>query len=137
MLHRFADVTTTTLAFANQSAMFQALISCLLSQLHPAAKETPMSQLQQTVMQRMQQLQLPQPACPLEGDNEVQHAHTPLRLDLGQENVGHTPVSKHGKPSSSGNDATRKLHVAWSPVAMELRALSAKKQANSQARKQT
>ncbi len=86
----------------------------------------------------MQQLQLPQaPACHREGENEVQHAHTPLSLDPGQENTGHTPASKNGKPWSSANDATRKLHDAWSPVAMELRALSAKKQANSQAREQT
>ena len=89
-------------------------------------------------MQQMQQLRLPQaPACPLEGENEVQHAHTPLGLDPGQENMGHTPASKPGKPSSSASDATRKLHDAWSPVAMELRALSAKKQAGSQVRKQT
>ena len=86
----------------------------------------------------MQQLQLPQaPACPRERENEVQHAHAPLGLDPGQENMGHTPANKPGKPSSSANDATMRLHDAWSPVALELRALSAKKQASSQVREQT
>ena len=86
----------------------------------------------------MQQLQLPHaPACLLEEEGEVQHASTPLSLDRGQENLNHTPASKHATPWPSANDATRKLHDAWSPVAMELRALSAKKQANNQARKQT
>ena len=115
--------------------VFAAQVGALTSVVaYPAAAETPTSQLQRTVVQRIQQLQLPQaPASPL----EVQHAHTPLSLDPGQENMGHTPAGKHGKPWASANDATRKLHDAWSPVAMELRALSAKKQANSQARKQT